>query len=272
MPSPPVSVADRPGPASALAPPRWRRWGEAGWGLLRRTPPLVVAMAVLGLGLTSASAVLVKGLRKANDTITVTGASTERIRSDHADWTVEVSQSGASQQAAYAGLQPALETTLTFLRAAGIKPEELQSGSVKTDRQEVRDPRTGELRSTSWTSRQEIRISSAEVDRIAAIAGRSGELIGQGVPLTINEPAYTYSKLAGKRVDMLAKATADARGRARAIAAEAGARIGAITNADTGIFQITAPNSTETSGSGSYDTRTIDKDITAVIGVTFRVD
>jgi len=42
--------------------------------------------------------------------------------------------------------------------------------------------------------------------------------------------------------------------------------------ADTGIFQITAPNSTETSDSGTYDTRTIDKDITAVMSVTFPVD
>ena len=249
-----------------------RRWANHALQLLRRTPPLVFAMAVLGLGLTTASAVLVKGIRKANDTISVTGASTERIRSDHADWTVEVSQSGPTQQASYTGLQPAIENTSAFLRIAGIKPEEMQSGSVKSEKQENRDPRNGELRSTSWTSRQEIRISSPDVDRIAAIAARSSELIGQGVPLTINEPAYTYTQLAGKRVEMLAKATADARGRARAIAAEAGAHIGAITNADTGIFQITAPNSTETSGSGTYDTRTIDKDITAVIGVSFRVE
>lgn len=228
-------------------------------------------MAVLGVGLTTASAVLVKGIRRANDTITVTGASTERIRSDHADWSLEVSQSGPSQQASYAGLQPALETTTAFLLKAGIQPAEMERGAVKTERQDVRDPRTGELRSTSWTSRQEIRISNADVDRIAAIASRIGQLIGQGVPLTIQEPAYTYSKLAGKRVDMLAKATADARRRAQAIAVEAGASIGPITNADTGIFQITAPNSTETSGAGTYDTRTLDKDITAVIGVTFRV-
>ena len=53
---------------------------------------------------------------------------------------------------------------------------------------------------------------------------------------------------------MLAKATKDAR--ARAIASEAGAGIGAITNTD----------------SGSYDTRTIEKDITAVMAVTFRVE
>ena len=43
--------------------------------LLRRTPPLVAAMAVLSVGLIGASGVLVKGVRRANDTITVTGAS-----------------------------------------------------------------------------------------------------------------------------------------------------------------------------------------------------
>jgi len=237
-----------------------------------RTPPLVLAMAVLGLGLVGASGVLVQGIRRANDTITVTGASTERIRSDHADWSVEVSQSGTSQQASYAGLPPAVETTMTFLRSQGIQPDEVETGAVKTDKEEVHDPRSGELRSTRWTSRQVIRISSPDVNRIARVASGIGELIGRGVPLTINEPAYTYTQLAGKRVDMLAKATADARGRARAIAAEAGAHIGAITNADTGIFQITAPNSTETADSGTYDTRTIDKDITAVMRVTFRVN
>ena len=110
------------------------------------------------------------------------------------------------------------------------------------------------------------------MEKIYKISGRIGQLIGQGVPLTINEPAYTYTKLAEKRVDMLAKATRDARARGRAIAWEAGSSIGAITNADTGSFQITAPNSTETSDSGSYDTRTIDKDITAVMAVTFRVE
>ncbi len=249
-----------------------RRRAARVWQLLRRTPPLVFAMAVLGVGLMGASRVFVQGIRKANDTITVTGASTERIRSDHADWSVEVSQSGSSLQASYAGLQPALERTLAFLRQAGIKPDELQTAAVKTEKEENRDPRSGELRSISWTTRQQIRISSPDVDRIAAVAASIGTLIGEGVPLTIHEPAYTYSGLADKRVDMLAKATADARGRARAIASEAGAQIGAITNADTGIFQITAPNSTETSDSGTYDTSTIDKDITAVMGVTFRVD
>jgi hypothetical protein len=114
-------------------------------------------------------------------------------------------------------------------------------------------------------------IGSWDVNKIRKISGQISSLIGQGVPLTINEPAYTYTKLAAKRVDMLAKATRDAKQRAKAIAAEAGSSIGAITNANTGTFQITVPDSTESSDGGSYDTRTIEKDITAVMAVTFRV-
>ena len=110
------------------------------------------------------------------------------------------------------------------------------------------------------------------MNRINSISTLIGELVGQGVPLTIQAPAYTYTKLPEKRVDMLAKATADARRRALAITREAGSGIGAITKADTGTFQITVPNSTEMSNYGSYDTSTIEKDITAVMGVTFRVE
>ncbi len=238
---------------------------------LRRTPPLVFAMAVLSAGLIGASAVAVKGVRSATNAITVTGASTERIRSDFVDWSVEVKQSAPSQQLAYQQLQPAVAQTTAFLKGRGVAAEELQLEAVKSEREDIRDPRTGDLRATIWTTRQTIQIRSTAVDKIATISREIGELIGQGVPLTINAPAFTYTKLADKRVDMLAKATRDARRRALAIAAEAGARVGPVTKVDTGIFQITGPNSTETSDSGSYDTRTIDKDITAVMAVTFRV-
>ena len=71
---------------------------------------------------------------------------------------------------------------------------------------------------------------------------------------------------------MLSKATSDARDRARAIARQVRVGIGTITNAKTGTFQITVPNCTECADFGSYDTSTIEKDITAVMAVTFRVD
>jgi uncharacterized protein len=258
-----VASPSEPGPHS---------WGGRALGALGRTPPLVVALALLSASLVLSSSILVKGFRKANDSITVTGASTERIRSDAVDWTLEVSQSGPTQIASYGGLQPAVATTVAFLKAQGLADKEILLGAVKSEKEEVRDPSTGVLRSTVWTTRQPVLVASSRVETVAQVARVVSALIGQGVPLTINDPAYTYGKLATKRVDMLAKATRDARARAQAIAAEADARIGAIINADTGSFQITAPNSTETGETGSYDTRTIDKDITAVLAVTFRVE
>ena len=160
-----------------------QNWALSSWMFLKRTPTLVFAMAVLGLGLTTASGVMVRGIRNANDTITVTGASTERITSDYVDWSVKVSQSGASQQASYQGLQPAVEQTVAFLKAQGIEADEMELDSVKSERQEVRDPRTGELRSTTWTSTQAVLIGSWNVAKIYKISGQIGQLIGKGVPL-----------------------------------------------------------------------------------------
>lgn len=82
----------------------------------------------------------------------------------------------------------------------------MELDSVKSQKEEVRDPRTGELRSTTWTTTQAVLIGSWNVAKIYKNSGQIGQLISKGVPLTINEPAYTYTKLVGKRVNMLAMA------------------------------------------------------------------
>ena len=97
------------------------------------------------------------------------------------------------------------------------------------------------------------------------------ELLGKRVRVSPSSPQFTYSRLADKRVDMLAKAAKDARVRAEAIAFQAGSEVGGVKKVNTGVFQITVPNSTRVSSWGSYDTTTIKKDITAVMGVTFAV-
>ncbi|GIS01427.1 MAG: hypothetical protein CM15mP102_22470 [Flavobacteriales bacterium] len=67
-------------------------------GVIRRTPPLVFAMAVLSLGgFIGASTVLVRGFRMVENSITVTGASTESFESDIAKWSFQVRASGTTQ-------------------------------------------------------------------------------------------------------------------------------------------------------------------------------
>lgn len=80
---------------------------------------------------------------------------------------------------------------------------------------------------------------------------------------------YLYTRLAALRVEMLAEATQDARRRAEVMAHSVGSAIGPIRAARMGVFQITPRHSTEVSGEGIYDTTSVEKNITAVVSVTF---
>ena len=139
------------------------------------------------------------------------------------------------------------------------------------DRYKTKHPKTNEIIRTEWITYQNIEIEIRDVYNIQKTHSQITELLGKGVRVKPSHPEFTYSKLADKRVDMLAKAAKDARVRAEAIALQAGSEVGGLKRVNTGVFQITVPHSTRGSSWGSYDTSTIKKDITAVMGVTFAV-
>ena len=72
-------------------------------------------------------------------------------------------------------------------------------------------------------------------------------------------------------LDRLAKAAINERIRAEAIALQAGSEVRGLKKVNIRVFQITVPNSTRVSVWGSYDSSTIKKDITDLMGVTFAI-
>jgi len=244
-------------------------------GVIRRTPPLVFAMAVLSLGgFIGASTVLVRGFRMVENSITVTGASTESFESDIAKWSVQVRARGGTQIDSFNKHKESMKKTINFLKANGIEDgikQEVYLGPASIKEYETKHPKTNEIIRSEWITYQSIEIQSNDVHRIQKTHSKITELLGDGVLVRPSSPEFTYSKLADKRVDMLAKAAKDARIRAEAIALQAGSEVGGLKKVNTGVFQITVPNSTRVSSWGSYDTTTIKKDITAVMGVTFAV-
>ena len=165
------------------------------WQLLRRTPPMVFATAVFVCGIVAASSILVKGIRSSNDTITVTGASTERITSDYVDWSVNVKQTGYNQQTSYQLLKPSLEKTIVFLKANGVKPDEIELGTVRSNKDQVRNPKTGELLSTTWTTTQAVLIGSWDVKKIHMISGKISALNGEGYLFQLIDPPTLLQSL-----------------------------------------------------------------------------
>jgi hypothetical protein len=71
---------------------------------------------------------------------------------------------------------------------------------------------------------------------------------------------------------MLGEAAKDAKTRAEQIAASTGNSIGTVRSARMGVMQITAADSTDVSDSGISDTSAIDKDMTAVVNISFAVE
>ncbi|WDU83639.1 SIMPL domain-containing protein [Caloramator sp. Dgby_cultured_2] len=123
----------------------------------------------------------------------------------------------------------------------------------------------------SYRLSQTIEITSNDVDELTKISREATELINLGVQFESYPPQYYYTKIADLKVDMLGLATKDAMQRAEQIAKNTGIKIGKLKSAKMGVFQITAPYSTEVSDYGIFDTMSINKEITAVVNCEFEI-
>ena len=86
-------------------------------------------------------------------------------------------------------------------------------------------------------------------------------------------PRYYYTRLADLKIEMISKATEDARIRAEKIADNSGGRLGELQSAKMGVFQITGQNSDETySWGGAYNTSSKNKTASITMRLEYLVD
>lgn len=241
-----------------------------------RFPQLFWGMVALGLGLVLAAvigAAAVRSIKRSGDQIEVTGSFRKAVRSDYAVWKSAISIQGPDLQGASSEVAADVQRLGAFLRTTGIADSAISVKPLETEavyRTAENGTPTSDLLGYKVTQRIEVR--SADVARITQLSQAANQLISQGVPLSTSSVDYLYTQLEKVRGDMLADATRDARRRAEAIATAAGANVGAVRSARMGVFQVTPRNSTEVSDYGMNDTSSLDKDITAVVRVTFAVN
>lgn len=240
-----------------------------------RFPQLFWGMVALGLGLVLAALIgaeALKAVKRAGDQIEVTGSVKKPVRSDYAVWKTAIAIQGADLKGASAEVAADAQRLRAFLGASGIADSLVTLKPLETEavyRTTETGAATSDLLGYKVTQRVEVR--SADVARVTQLSQRANELIAQGVPLGSSSVDYLYTNLEKVRGEMLSDATRDARRRAQAIAEAAGADVGAVRSAKMGVFQVTPRNSTEVSDYGMNDTSSLDKDITAVVRVTFAV-
>ena len=90
---------------------------------------------------------------------------------------------------------------------------------------------------------------------------------------TPNHRGTITPKLADLKIQMISKATQDARLRAEKIAEFSGGKLGKLESARMGIFQITGQNSKETySWGGTFNTDSREKSASITMKLTYNVD
>jgi hypothetical protein len=228
-----------------------------------------MAIAVFGGAVIGGSAL--RSLR-VSDSLTIIGSAKRPIRADYVVWRSSVSNQQPTLQQAFQEVKRQSDRVRTYLKSQNISDDAIVLSAIATESipELINGNPTGKTLAYRLTQRFEVR--SKDVDGIAKVAQSSTDLINEGIPFVSEPPEYLYTQLSQLRIEMIAEAAKDAKARADAIASVTNSKVGVVRRAETDAFQITPRFSTEVSGGGVYNTATIDKDITAVVSITFAVD
>lgn len=205
--------------------------------------------------------------------IEVTGSAVAVVESDKASWDINITTAANSKKKSFEKLVKDRAVVVAYLASKGFTNQEIDLQN--TDAYPVFDisPDTGEPLNTvnHYETTQIIRINSNNIALVKDASLDAENLLNKGIDIKSNPPQYFYTKLSDLKVQLLKEASNDAKKRAKAMLKGSGSRLGTIKSIKTGVFQITTPNSTEVSDYGIYDTSTIEKKVTAVTQVTFRI-
>ncbi|MGZ4359406.1 MAG: SIMPL domain-containing protein [Gaiellaceae bacterium] len=235
---------------------------------MRERLPLVGGFFLLALGILLGSIFIAGGIRdrNKNDTIAVTGSAKQRISSDYVIWDLSLMSQQATPQQSAAELDRWTTRVVAFLHQAGVQDSELTVQPVSAAAQQDFN-KGGQI--TGYTLTRNFEVRSDRVADITGVVEQSSKLLTSGVPIQSQPVQYLYTKLPQLRPKLLALATQDALKRAKVLVDATGGHLGKLRSVAVGVFQVTAPNSTDVSDSGLYDTSTRDKDVTGVVNVTF---
>jgi len=208
--------------------------------------------------------------------ISVTGLGNENFTSDLIVWEGQFSSFNTVLTSAFDQLNRQKEIVRDYLVSKGIGADNMIFNSVQTIEQRDNKYENGNFVGSTFRGYQlvqSIQIESTDVALIENVSREITELLNKGVQFNSAPPRYYYTKLADLKIEMISKATEDARIRAEKIAENAGGKLGDLISARMGVFQITGQNSGEDfSWGGAYNTTSKNKTASITMRLEYNVD
>ena len=229
---------------------------------------LIWLAVILALGLVIAVKTGTGNMSK--DKITVTGSAYQVVKSDSARLEFEINARKPNKQLAFNTVKSQLPIVMKYLEDKGIKDIDVKaSNGYNTYKYTPNGNMTNEI--AYYNLSQQVVIKSDDVQKIKDISTDIQNLLDKGIDINVMNAQYFYSGLSDLKVKLLEDATTDAKDRATAMLKATHNKPGKIQSVNMGVFQITPVDSTNVSDMGINDTSTIDKKVTAVANVVFRI-
>lgn len=246
-------------------------------GRLLRNSQIIILGVCIAVATVASSVILSQGFLKVTkftrEQIAVTGSATKEITSDYAVWTGTLTKRETDLKAAYRNLSADLDRMKQYLTVAGVAGDELTVAQVSTETVYKKNEKGNDTNDIEgYRLSQSVVVRSHDVDKVTRISQNSTSLIQDGIELESYAPEYFYTKLDELKVEMLGKATENAKQRAMTMAAATGNKIGFMRSARMGVFQITPVTSTDVSDYGENDTTSVKKKVMAVVSVAFAIE
>ena len=202
--------------------------------------------------------------------ISVTGLGNANFTSDLIVWEGSFSSESKNLKTAY-------NIISDYLFSKGIKSNELVFKAVAS-RKNTKGNYNSEGKYIGeqflgYILTQSLQVDSKDVEKVEKISREITELLNKGIEFYSQPPRYYYTKLADLKLEMISKATSDAKLRADNIASNSGGKLGNLISAKMGIFQITGQNSKETySWGGTFNTASKLKTASITMKLTYKAD
>ncbi len=204
------------------------------------------------------------------DVITTTGSAYEIVKSDSGTINFEISVKAPNKQLAHKIMQGQISEVKKYLASKKLNDVEIKTtNGFYTYKRDAKGMDTGVV--DFYNMHQPMSVRSNDVQLVKEISTDIASLINQGIDINVWDVNYQYSKIGDLKVKLLEKAATDAKNRAISMLKPTGSSVGKVKSVRMGVYQITSVDSTDVSDGGINDTSSIDKKVTAVANVAFKI-
>jgi hypothetical protein len=213
---------------------------------------------LLALGLIIGGWVLgaeIKATRLGDRYVTVKGLVERKVKSDLAIWPLTYKEAGDDLTSLYAKTEADKKTVMQFLADQGLENNEIELGVIRVVDTQAQEYGGGTRAPHRYIVEQQITVRTARVDQVAAAAQKTIQLLQKGIVLSGNPGqglSYKFTALNSIKPDMITESTRNARAAADRFASDSGSKVGAIRQANQGVFSILPADGGGDAGEGGY--------------------